>query len=912
VATQAGTRLERAVEQLAVAADAVARGGELRPALQAIAEAVASATGADLVAVRLLDAAEGRLSAAAVAARSAARAAEVEGTHFPAEELPEDEVGEVAHLPRGARGLADRLGAEGVLLLPVRAGGEPVACLEVLRVAESLSSEEKALARLAAAHVAVCVRADRGAASEHSWPGADVLELAGEALAAASEEAGDPQRLAALAASTWRADAAYLWQVEEVGPPALLAAVGLGGATNGSARARALAGSGLRSGEGLVLERSRSALPKGFALSAVVPLGRPPSGALQLLFASGNVPPEGRFERLASFGASTGRLLRAADRSRALSFELERSRALLGVIRRATAELSLAHTLATALERIAFLLGVPRVAVYLREGEELQAVAEQGLAGPHPRVAARLLELALGPGRARGALVVEQARRDPALASVRQAVEETDIESALAAPLVASEEVIGLLAAYPEGRRRADEHELDLLGALAGHLAVAVQNARLHEQAKELGRRVEEALAAESAERRRLDALYEVSRSFTQSLSMDATVEAVTRAAVDSLGVDAAVLRVPDARGETLVTQALSVRDTRLEAVLRSMLSGAAVISRARLQGFFRRGQPVRLDPQSAARLGGSFGLLEPFLEKGSTAVVVPVSTPDEIFATLTLLSLDPAEPIDDETIVVARSLAGQAALAIDHARLYQQQKQFSDSMQRALLPREHPAVPGLELGVVYESSAHVDVGGDLYDFLVLDDGRLALVLGDVTGHGVDAAADMAMAKFVFRSLAREHPEPAEFLRYANDVVAEEIAPGKFITLLYLTFDPATGEVAGAAAGHPPPRLLEAGGTVAELEMAGLALGIQPGQGYEEVRRGLAAGDAVVLYTDGVVEARDRRGQLYGDERLDALLAAQQELPAQALAEAVVEDARRYGGGELADDCAVVVVRRTP
>ena len=77
--------------------------------------------------------------------------------------------------------------------------------------------------------------------------------------------------------------------------------------------------------------------------------------------------------------------------------------------------------------------------------------------------------------------------------------------------------------------------------------------------------------------------------------------------------------------------------------------------------------------------------------------------------------------------------------------------------MQRSLLPRSHPAVQGLEVGEVYESSARVDVGGDVYDFLELGDGRLAVVLGDVTGHGIEATADMAMAKFVFRSLAREH-----------------------------------------------------------------------------------------------------------------------------------------------------------
>src|SRR3954462_4023378 len=149
--------------------------------------------------------------------------------------------------------------------------------------------------------------------------------------------------------------------------------------------------------------------------------------------------------------------------------------------------------------------------------------------------------------------------------------------------------------------------------------------------------------------------------------------------------------------------------------------------------------------------------------------------------------------------------------------------------MQRSLLPRVYPKIEGIDLGDVYESSARLDVGGDVYDFLRLDDGPLAVSLGDVTGPGIHAAADMAMAKFVFRSLAREHPEPGDFLAAANHVVVGEIAPTKFITMLYLTVDARRGEVACACAGHPPPRVVDPDGRVRELAVGGLALGIEGG-----------------------------------------------------------------------------------
>src|SRR5205823_233820 len=186
-----------------------------------------------------------------------------------------------------------------------------------------------------------------------------------------------------------------------------------------------------------------------------------------------------------------------------------------------------------------------------------------------------------------------------------------------------------------------------------------------------------------------------------------------------------------------------------------------------------RMGKPLRIDVKTASRLGSSYELLVPFLERGSTVAVVPVATPAEVLATLMILSLDPARPLDDATVETALAIAGQAALAIDNARLYQQQKDFADTMQRSLLPRVAPDLEGLELGAVYESSARVDVGGDVYDYLRLPDGRLAVVLGDVTGHGIEATADMAMAKFVFRSLAREHPEPGESVVLFTDGVVE-------------------------------------------------------------------------------------------------------------------------------------------
>jgi serine phosphatase RsbU (regulator of sigma subunit) len=165
------------------------------------------------------------------------------------------------------------------------------------------------------------------------------------------------------------------------------------------------------------------------------------------------------------------------------------------------------------------------------------------------------------------------------------------------------------------------------------------------------------------------------------------------------------------------------------------------------------------------------------------------------------------------------------------------------------------------------------------------------------------------MAKFVFRSLAREHPEPSAFLAAANEVVVGEIAIGKFITMAYVTID-AGGEVLCASAGHPEPRLVAPDGAVTGLACGGLALGIDAPQTYEQVSAQLAPGGTVVLYTDGVIESRSGH-ELYGLERLDDVLSANAARSAQEIADAVLAACRGFAGGDLPDDCAIVVLRRT-
>jgi serine phosphatase RsbU (regulator of sigma subunit) len=888
------------LESLAAAGRELNDAGSLDEALSALARAAAAATGATLAVVRVPDK-SGGLPSRGVWSTSAALGAELEGSQLALEEVGTEERTEAGELPTAVRVLGERSGAAGVLFVPMLAAGRVLATLELMRPVEPFSAADHMLAQIAAYQAGLLVRAfeppDGGANGRTTL--SEALELAGRALTAGAEEARSADRIARLAAEVTDATSCLLWRVEN-GNVEPIASVGVAGDVVRLAQEaeNELAAEILVTREG---ERG---------VAALVRLGDPPLGGLRLVFA-GQVPAPEELERLAGFGARAAHALRAGERTTMLSQELERSRALLAVVGQAIAELSLSHTLDTAVDRVGELLGTQRAAVYLRRGREVETAAERGLAGPHLRVAQALLGLALGHLRPRAVLEIPNTGADPALAGVRDAVAEAGVEAIVSVPLRAAGELIGLLVAYLPTGRRLHANESALLAALAGQLAVAVQNAVLHERIERESQERKLALDAELRAARRLEAFFEISRAFSESMELEQTVEAVTRTAVELLGLDAAVLRMPEGRGEHLVARSIYIADPRLAPALAPIVNRPQPVARLKALGLGGARRALVLDPVTAERLGGGHELLAPFLRRGSSAVIVPVVAPasGEVIAALTAVTLDPGRAADAETVETLRSLAAQAAFAIDNARLYEQQAGFADAMQRSLLPAAPPVLAGIEVGSVYESSARLDVGGDVFDYAALPNGRLAVVVGDVTGKGIDAAADMAMTKFVFRSLAREHPDPSGFLHAANEVAVEEMQEGKFVTLVYLTLDPQSGELACASAGHPNPRLVCDDGRVIELEASGLALGISPDQEYPEAREQLDPGSTIVLFTDGVIEAR-RDGELYGHERLDRFLSEHRELAAAELARAVVDDARAFSGGGLDDDSAVVVVKR--
>ncbi|MFG2989352.1 SpoIIE family protein phosphatase [Streptomyces sp. NPDC048257] len=254
----------------------------------------------------------------------------------------------------------------------------------------------------------------------------------------------------------------------------------------------------------------------------------------------------------------------------------------------------------------------------------------------------------------------------------------------------------------------------------------------------------------------------------------------------------------------------------------------------------------------------------------------------------------------------VLTSIAGLIAQALDRARLYDAAHQLARSLQTGLLPHTLPRVPRLEVAARYLPAAYgLDIGGDFYDLIRIDDTTVAAAIGDVQGHNVNAAALMGQVRTAVHAGAGAPPE--EVLARTNRLVTD-LEPGLFTSCLYIHIDLAGHTARLASAGHPPPVLRHAGGTTEMLDLpAGLLLGIDPGASYTAVEIPFCPGDLLALYTDGLVEAPGRDIE----EAIDAVAAcihdAPEHLPLADLADELIEHAHR--DAPRTDDIALLLLR---
>jgi serine phosphatase RsbU (regulator of sigma subunit) len=259
---------------------------------------------------------------------------------------------------------------------------------------------------------------------------------------------------------------------------------------------------------------------------------------------------------------------------------------------------------------------------------------------------------------------------------------------------------------------------------------------------------------------------------------------------------------------------------------------------------------------------------------------------------------------------VLTRNLTWRLRVAeVRERERIEQELRVARRIQQSLLPEATPIIEGWQLAAYYEPAR--EVGGDFYDFLELDGGRIGLVVGDATGKGMPAALVMATTRGMLRAVAQTLDAPGEVLARINDALYPDVPSAMFVTCFYAVLDPVAGRLRYANAGHDLPYVLRNGEGTHALRATGMPLGLMPQMGYEEKEAVLGEGDSVLFYSDGLVEAHDPHYEMFGFPRLEALIA--EHGTKRSLVDSLLRELYSFVGEawEQEDDITLLTLKRT-
>jgi PAS domain S-box-containing protein len=491
------------------------------------------------------------------------------------------------------------------------------------------------------------------------------------------------------------------------------------------------------------------------------------------------------------------------------------------------------------------------------------------------------------------------------------------IHSLAVLPLTAERRCLGAIDVGFETEREFDSGERAFLAAVAGLLAAALERARLFEA---------ERAARDEAERasERVAFLAEVSAALASSLDWESTLGGIAAHAVPSLADWCAVVA---AEGPLLRALAVAHVDPGREAALRDLVQRFPLDAGGTdgLRRALRTGQPV-LVSEVTEDLVNQLALDEDHLAalqavQVRSLLVVPLMIQGQAVGAITL-GCSYERRLGDADRALAAEVATRAGQAIVNARLFDERTHIAATLQAALLPSIDVVVPGLEVADRFVAGGEgVDVGGDFFDAFPLGPpterpDRWVIVIGDVRGKGVEAAALTATARNTIRSISVLESSPARMLRHLNEVLLR-LSPTegepRFCTATVAVVRPGDrrADVRIAVGGHPLPFVLRADANTEQVGKPGTLLGVLPAVDADDVDVELGPGDSLVLFTDGVTERHAGR-RFFDEEALASVLSRCAGFTAATVAERVETAARAYVEDERRDDLALFVVRVPP
>lgn len=405
----------------------------------------------------------------------------------------------------------------------------------------------------------------------------------------------------------------------------------------------------------------------------------------------------------------------------------------------------------------------------------------------------------------------------------------------------------------------------------------------------------------------RLALLYRISQDFNSSLDLDEVLNRVIDEVIAAVRAERGFLMLRDAAGQLRFRVARGIDRNTIE-------QPQFQVSRSVVVRVAEEGQPLLAsNAQDDARLKAHYSvavlglrsiLCVPLQIKGSLLGVIYVDN---------RLQSGIFQPADLDLLT---AIASSAATAIENARLYQvaveqgrleRELQMARDLQASLLSREAPQLAGWDFAAYWQPARQVS--GDFYDFIPTEHG-VGVVIADVSDKGMPAALFMALSRTIVRASLIQSNSPAEGMTRANQLICADSPNSMFVTVFGAQID-ASGDVIYVNAGHNPPYLYHASDQPARLARTGMALGIDDTLQFEQHTAHLDPGDALILYTDGILDALNARGQEFGDARLQRVCAQHRDETAAQLVAALRDEVLTFVGDQpLADDCTVVIVKR--
>lgn len=475
--------------------------------------------------------------------------------------------------------------------------------------------------------------------------------------------------------------------------------------------------------------------------------------------------------------------------------------------------------------------------------------------------------------------------------AVNRLLYEKNIRSLLGVPLVVEGRLVGVLHVGTLKQRNFTERDVEVLQVVADRAAIAIEHARLYESERRARKEAEDSS-------RRLAELQSVTDAALAYLDLDELLRVLLERTTSILGADTAAILLADEEANVLRARAALGLEEEVERGF-TVPIGSGFAGRVAAER-----QPVLITEVSPKTVSNPL-----LYEKGIKALLgVPLVVERRLIGVLHVGTLGDRQftPADAELLQL---VADRAALAIEHDRLFEQYR-IAEMLQRTLLPSELPTPAGIAASARYlPAAAAAEVGGDWYDMIPLADGRLGIAIGDVVGHGLEAAMLMGALRNALHAYALDGMAPAEVApRIAR--FAETYGPSQMATYIYAVLEPELDRITFANGSHPPPLIVRPEGTAEFADGPVMPpLGVARPVVGQQGEINLHPGETVLFYTDGLVERRGTR--LAGQQQLLRDAAANAPFAPDLLCDAVIE--KMLGPtGEAEDDIAVLAIQRVP